>query len=91
MAIIRALVEPGKKLGFPPQSQEKAEFAFKPAIVGMESMRKAGVKVGFGTDLLGETYRHECREFKIRREVYSPVEILRQATSVDAEIMLQRD
>ncbi len=91
MAIIFALVELGKKLGFPPQSQEKAEFAFKQAIVGMESMRKAGVKIGFGTDLLGETYRHECREFNIRREVFSPLEILRQATSVNAEILLQKD
>ena len=91
MVIIFALVELGKKLGFPPQSQEKAEFAFKQAIVGMESMRKAGVKIGFGTDLLGETYRQECREFTIRREVFSPVEILRQATSVNAEILMQKD
>ena len=57
----------------------------------MESMRKAGVKIGFGTDLLGETSRQECREFTIRREVFSPVEILRQATSVNAEILMQKD
>jgi len=91
MAIIFALVELGKKLGFPPQSQEKAEFAFKQAISGMESMRKAGVKVGFGTDLLGETYIQQCREFSIRRQVFSPLEILRQATSVNAEILMQKD
>jgi imidazolonepropionase-like amidohydrolase len=87
MVIIFALVELGKKLGFPPQSQEKAEFAFKQALVGLESMRKARVKIGFGTDLLGETYVHQCREFTIRREVFSPLEILRQATSVNAEMM----
>jgi imidazolonepropionase-like amidohydrolase len=91
MVIIFVLVELGRKLGFPQQSQEKAEFAFKQAIVGMDSMRKANVKIGFGTDLLGETYVQQCREFTIRREVFSPVEILRQATSVNAEILMQQD
>jgi imidazolonepropionase-like amidohydrolase len=32
----------------------------------------------------------ECREFTIRREVFSPLELLRQATSVNAEMMLQQ-
>jgi imidazolonepropionase-like amidohydrolase len=87
MIIIFVLVELGKKMGFPAQNQEKAEFAFKQALAGMESMRKAGVKVGFGTDLLGETYVQQTREFRIRREVFSPLEILRKATSVNAEIL----
>jgi imidazolonepropionase-like amidohydrolase len=91
MVIIFALVELGKKLGFPPQSQEKAEFAFRQALTGLESMRKAGVRLGLGTDLLGETYVQQCREFTIRREVFTPVEILRQATSVNAEILMQQD
>jgi imidazolonepropionase-like amidohydrolase len=90
MAIIFALVESGRKLGFPPQSQEKAEFAFKSALAGMDSMRRAGVKVCFGTDLLGSTYTQQCREFTLRSEVFTPVEILRQATSVPAEMMLMK-
>ena len=89
MAIIFALVELGRKLGFPPQSQEKAEFAFKQAISGMESMRKAGVRIGFGTDLLGETYVQESREFTLRKEVFTPLEILRQATSTNAVLLQQ--
>jgi len=52
-------------------------------------MRSAGVKVGFGTDLLGETYVQQCREFRIRKEVFSPLEILRQATSVNAQLLQQ--
>ena len=91
MAIIFALVELGKKLGFPPQSQEKAEIAFRQAMTGLESMRKGGVRLGLGTDLIGETYVRQCREFSIRREVFTPVEILRQATSVNAEILMQQD
>jgi imidazolonepropionase-like amidohydrolase len=90
MVIVFALVEMGKKLGFPAVSQEKAEFAFKSAISGMDSMRRAGVKIGFGTDLLGPLYVQQCREFTIRSEVFSPVEILRQATSVSAEMIMMQ-
>jgi imidazolonepropionase-like amidohydrolase len=88
MVIIHALVELGRQLGFPPQSQEKAEFALKQAISGLDLMRQAGVKVVYGTDLLGSTYTQQCREFLLRREVFTPLEMLRQATSVAAEMML---
>jgi len=46
---------------FPRQSQEKVQFVFEKAMSGMESMRKAGVQVGIGTDLLGKTYVQQCR------------------------------
>jgi len=87
MAIIFALREFGPQLGFPKVSQDKVKVAFEQALSGMDSMRRAGVKVGFGTDLLGETYTQQTREFVIRREVFSPLEILRQATTVNAEIL----
>jgi imidazolonepropionase-like amidohydrolase len=87
MIIIFVLVELGRDLGFPPQSQQKAQEAYAQALIGMERMRKAGVKLGFGTDLLGKWYLQQCREFTIRREVFPAVEILRQCTSMNAEIM----
>src|SRR5262249_9201950 len=90
MVVLFTLVEMGRELGFPAVSQEKAEYAYKHALSGMDKMRRAGVKVGFGTDLLGKTYVQECREFTIRREVFSPLELLRQATSTNAELMLQQ-
>jgi imidazolonepropionase-like amidohydrolase len=89
MATIFALKEAGPRLGFPAVSQQKMEVAFAAALSGMDIMKKAGVKLGLGTDLLGELYVQECREFTIRREVFSPVEILRQATSINAEMMQQ--
>jgi imidazolonepropionase-like amidohydrolase len=88
IAIIFALVELGRKLGFPPQSQEKAEFAYRSAISGLDAMRRAGVQVCYGTDLLGSTYTMQCREFTLRSEVFTPLELLRQATSVPAEMMM---
>ena len=88
MAVIFALAEHGRQLGFPPQSQEKMDFAFKSALTGLDSMRRANVKVCYGTDLLGSTYTQQCREFTLRSEVFTPLELLRQATSVPAEMMM---
>ena len=87
MAICFALVEQGPALGFPAQSQEKVNSVYKNALSGMDHMRTAGVKVALGTDLLGATFARQCTEFSIRSEVFTPVEILRQATSVAAELM----
>ena len=90
MVVIFSLIEMGPQLGFPAASQEKAEYAYKEALSGIDKMRSAGVKVGFGTDLLGPTYVQQCREFTIRSEVFTPLELLRQATSVNAELMMQK-
>ena len=89
MVIIEQLVETGRQLGFAPQSQEKADYAWKSAITGLDIMRSAGVKLCYGTDLLGSLYLHECREFTLRAQVFTPVELLRQATSVAADMMMQ--
>jgi imidazolonepropionase-like amidohydrolase len=86
-----AFVELGQKLGFPMQTLEKGQHVLEQVMRGLESMRKANVKVGFGTDLLGETYLQQCREFSIRKEVFSPLEILRQVTSTNAALLQQSD
>ncbi len=53
----------------------------------IETAKAAGVPMGFGTDLLGETHEQQSREFSIRAQVLSPAEILRSATVVNAEIL----
>ena len=80
----------GRQLGFPAASQEKAEYAYKQALSSMDQMRNVGIKLGFGADLLGATYTQQCRESTIRREVFTPLELLRQATSINAELMMQQ-
>ena len=50
-------------------------------------MHDAGVKMGFGTDLLGAMHEDQLTEFGIRARVLPSIEILRQATSVNAEIL----
>ena len=88
LVTIFALVELGEKLGFPPESMEKARIALDGALAGLEKMKRAGVKLAYGTDLLGTTYVRQCQEFVLRKEIFTPLELLRQATSVGAELMM---
>jgi imidazolonepropionase-like amidohydrolase len=87
MAIIHAIVKTGRAAQLPPEIRAKAVVAYQQALAGMDSMRKAGVKVGFGTDLLGASHVERAPEFVVRQEVFKPIEILRQATSVNADLL----
>lgn len=89
MAIITALLDYGKRMGLPVASQEKMEAAGRTALEGLDAMRRAGIKIGFGTDLLGATYTMRDAEFATRRKVFTPLEIMRQATSMGAEILMR--
>jgi imidazolonepropionase-like amidohydrolase len=82
-----ALDELGRKLGFPAVSQAKVRDVLDAGLASLEIARDAGVPIGFGTDLLGETHPQQSREFRIRAEVLTPLEVLRQATLVNARIL----
>lgn len=88
-AVVRAFHEEGAEYGLPPASQEKMRGVCEGAMASLENLRAAGVKIGFGTDLLGPQHVRQCTEFAIRKEVFTPLEILRQATSVNAQILLE--
>ena len=45
------------------------------------------MKTGFGTDLLGAMHEDQLTEFEIRARVLPSIEILRQATSLNAELL----
>ena len=53
----------------------------------LEILTEAGVKIGFGTDLLGAMQEHQSDEFAIRAEVLPPADILISATSGNAELL----
>ena len=56
-------------------------------LASLEIAREAGVRIGFGTDLLGELHAQQSRELSIRARVLPPLEVLRSATLVNAEIL----
>jgi imidazolonepropionase-like amidohydrolase len=47
----------------------------------------AGVKLGFGTDLFGELRDRQGHEFVARGRVQSPIDVIRSATCINAELL----
>jgi imidazolonepropionase-like amidohydrolase len=86
-----ALSSEGEKYGLPPDSLAKIAEVHKAGLQSLEIFKQAGVKMGFGTDLLGESHRLQSNEFKIRSEVLSPAEIIASATIVGAEVLGMTD
>ena len=87
MATIFALREAGKELGLPAVSVQKLEMVADSALTGLETMKRAGVKMGLGTDLLGAQHVRQCTEFTLRAQVLPAIDVLRAACSVNAELM----
>ena len=87
LATYESLARRGAALGFPRVSLDKLGAVGDAGVASLEVMHDAGVKMGFGTDLLGEMHEDQLTEFGIRARVLPSTEILRQATSVNAEIL----
>jgi imidazolonepropionase-like amidohydrolase len=87
LSTLYALMEDGRQYGMPDVSWRKLQRVHEHALQGLEIMKRAGVKMGFGTDLLGEHHTRQGSEFTIRSEVLTPFEILHSATAVNAEIL----
>ncbi len=91
MAIVEALYEEGEAHGFPAVSMRKLNAIRGEMLVGIERMVRHGVRLGLGTDLLGVLQRRQCSEFELRAQVSAPIDVLRSATSINAEILGHRD
>lgn len=87
MATIFALKDIGREIGLGDASYQKLLKVAERAIAGLAVMKKAGVKMGFGTDLLGITHTRQGSEFALRREALPAFDILHSATAVNAEIL----
>src|SRR5262249_19862023 len=79
--------ERAAQFGMSADKLEKNELVLQGGFESLEICRRAGVKVGYGSDLLGELQNEQSREFLLRREVAKPIEIIRSATTVGAEIV----
>jgi len=82
-----ALANEGASLGLPPESVAKIENVRGAGLRSLEIFRQAGVKMAFGTDLLGEMHRHQSTEFAIRAQVLPAHEIIASATTIAAEVL----
>jgi len=82
-----AMKERAKEFGMSSEMLAKNDMVIDGGLKSLEICKRAGIKVGYGSDLLGALQVDQSREFLLRREVLSPIEIIRQATLVGAEIV----
>jgi imidazolonepropionase-like amidohydrolase len=89
MSTLIALLAEGDALGFPKVSMEKLKRVADAALSSLPIMKHAGVKMGFGTDLLGSLHTRQSTEFTLRVKELPAIDVLRSACAVNAELMGQ--
>lgn len=82
-----ALANEGASYGLPADSVDKIATVRTAGLESLEIFKRAGVKMGFGTDLLGPSQRLQSDEFKIRTQVLSTFEVIQSATLIGAEVL----
>jgi len=86
LSTYEAMEEVGAQLGLPLSNRQKNKKVYEAGIGSIEIARKAGLTLGFGTDLIGETQVRQNREFTIRAAVETPVQILHAMYVVGAKL-----
>ncbi len=75
-------------LGLPLSAAEKIMAVNRRALEAVEACAAAGVKLGLGCDLHGDKFlQTQGRELMLRGQVQAPIDVLRSATSINAEIV----
>jgi len=87
LAAYDAMNRRGKALGLHPISQAKNAEVLTAGKTAIELALAAGVKVGFGSDLMGELENDQLVGVRLQTEVAGAFETLRSMTSVNAEIL----
>jgi len=80
MVAYEALAEEGVEAGMAPELQRKVYDVLEAGYKALELANRAGVKMLYGSDLLGSLHRHQLREFTIRSRFISNADLIRAAT-----------
>lgn len=87
MVTYEGLVKDGQRFGLPEASVAKIETVRGPGRKAIEILARAGVKMGLGSDLLGEAHSLQSDELRLRAELLGNAAALQQATLIGAEIL----
>jgi imidazolonepropionase-like amidohydrolase len=91
LAAYDAMERRGTELGLAAVSQAKNREVLNAGRQAIEIARSAGVRIGFGTDLMGELEDEQLQGLRLQVEVGGALETLRSATSVNAELIGRDD
>src|SRR3954462_206040 len=82
-----AMKDRAAQFGMIGESLAKNEIVLQGGLKSLEICKRHGIPVAYGSDLLGELHWDQSKEFVIRQEVVSPIEIIRSATTIGAEVL----
>lgn len=92
LSVVDVLCRHAKELSLPPMTLEKLKGIKEAMHTSVELCTRTGVKLGFGTDLMDHRFHpSQGGEFELRGETCKPIDVLRSATSVNAEILQRAD
>lgn len=83
LSTYEAMHQVGASLGLPAKNLEKNEIVYEAGLKSIQTAIEAGVTLGLGTDLIGETQNRQTRELVIRAEVQSSSDVLRSMWGVN--------
>src|SRR5260221_2188117 len=82
-----AMSKVGANAGVAASALVKNEDVRIQGLRALEMLKRHGVKIGLGTDLLGDMHRFQSDELSIRAEIVGTFETICQATAIGAEIV----
>lgn len=91
LAAYDAMNRRGHELGMPAVSQHKNREVLDAGRKAVELARAAGVRVGFGTDLMGPLEDEQLNGLRLQTEVEGVLAALTSATSVNADLINRPD
>ena len=80
LSTYRALADEGLAAGMAPEMHAKVFEVLDAGLHALELAHRGGVRLVYGTDLLGPMQRHQLMEFALRGEVQAPIDVIRSAT-----------
>lgn len=82
-----ALKEEGQSMGLPKVSYDKIDKVLEKGKFSIKLAYEGGVKMAFGSDLLGDMHRRQLEEFKLLGEIMLPEDVLRSTTIIAADLL----
>jgi len=83
--------ERAAQFGMTPEMLAKNDVVLEHGYRSLELCKRAGVPVAYGSDLLGQLQEEQSREFLIRGEVMTPLEVIQSATTIAARVLRHED
>jgi imidazolonepropionase-like amidohydrolase len=91
LATYDAMDRRGAEVGMAAVSQQKNREVLDAGREAVELARAAGVRIGFGTDLMGILEDEQLNGLRLQSEVEGQLAVLRSATSVNADLLGRPD